>query len=84
MHADLKHSIEIFDTLVLGIELPKTVIAAINNKTEQLYVAQEYQFRIERERRESERKRIEAAGIHDFQQIVSQGISEILSALARH
>ena len=76
VHADLKHSIEIFDTLVLGIELPKTVIAAINNKTEQLYVAQEYQFRIERERRESERKRIEAAGIHDFQQIVSQGISE--------
>ena len=39
-------------------------------------MAQEYQFRIERERKESERKRIEAAGIHDFQQIVSQGISE--------
>ena len=76
VHADLKHSIEIFDTLVLGIELPNKVIAAINNKTEQLYVAQEYQFRIDRERRESERKRIEAAGIHDFQQIVSQGISE--------
>jgi regulator of protease activity HflC (stomatin/prohibitin superfamily) len=73
---NLKHSVEIFDTLVLGITLPDRVITAINKKIEQLYVAQEYQFRIEREVRESERKRIEAAGIHDFQQIVSQGISE--------
>jgi regulator of protease activity HflC (stomatin/prohibitin superfamily) len=76
IHPDLRHSIEIFDTLVLGIELPKTVTTAINNKTEQMYIAQEYQFRIDREIKESERKRIEAAGIHDFQQIVSQGISE--------
>src|SRR5262249_26814848 len=35
-----------------------------------------YKFRVEREKRESERKRIEAEGIRDFQQIVSQCISE--------
>jgi regulator of protease activity HflC (stomatin/prohibitin superfamily) len=73
---DLKNSIDILDTLVLGIDLPGSVVNAINNKAEQLYVAQEYQFRVEREQKESERKRIEAAGIHDFQQIVSQGISD--------
>lgn len=72
---NLKHSVQIFDTLVLGMTLPDKVITAINNKIEQLYVAQEYQFRIEREVRKSERKQVEAAGIHDFQQIVSKGIS---------
>ena len=40
------------------------------------YIAEEYKFRVEREKRESERKKIEAEGIRDFQQIVSQGISE--------
>jgi regulator of protease activity HflC (stomatin/prohibitin superfamily) len=73
---DLKNAIEIFDTLILSLELPEAVVAAINRKIEQLYVAQEYIYRIERERRESERKRIEADGIRDFQQIVSQGISD--------
>jgi prohibitin 2 len=72
----LHNAIEILDTLVLGIELPPAVVAAINRKIEQFYVAQEYEFRVQRERLESTRKAIEAAGIKDFQQTVSQGISE--------
>ena len=59
-----------------GIELPAAIVAAINRKTEQYYIAEEYKFRVEREKRESERKKIEADGIRDFQQTVSQGISE--------
>ena len=35
-----------------------------------------YIFRVARERRESERKKIEAEGISEFQRIVSQGISD--------
>src|SRR5258708_39674288 len=66
----------VYDILVAGIELPAAIVAAINRKTEQFYVAEEYKFRVEREKRESERKKIEAEGIRDFQQIVSQGISE--------
>jgi regulator of protease activity HflC (stomatin/prohibitin superfamily) len=66
----------LYDTLVYGIELPAAIVEAINRKTEQYYVAQEYQFRVERERRESERKAIEAGGIREFQRIVSQGISD--------
>jgi regulator of protease activity HflC (stomatin/prohibitin superfamily) len=66
----------LYDILVTGIELPAAIVAAINRKTEQYYVAEEYKFRVEREKRESERKKIEAEGIRDFQQIVSQGISE--------
>src|SRR5215831_4222731 len=66
----------LYDILVTGIELPAAIVAAINRKTEQYYIAEEYRFRVEREKRESERKKIEAEGIRDFQQTVSQGISE--------
>src|SRR5262245_61577793 len=72
----LKDTIILYDTLVQGIDLPQVVAAAINRKTEQYYIAEEYKFRVEREKRESERKKIEAEGIRDFQQIVSQGISD--------
>ena len=66
----------LYDVLVAGIELPAAIVTAINRKTEQYYIAEEYKFRVEREKRESERKKIEAEGIRDFQQIVSQGISD--------
>jgi regulator of protease activity HflC (stomatin/prohibitin superfamily) len=66
----------LYDILVTGIELPEAIVTAINRKIEQYYIAEEYKFRIEREKRESERKKIEAEGIRDFQQTVSQGISD--------
>ena len=72
----LDEMINIYDTLVLGLELPATVNAAINRKVEQYYLVQEYGFRVEREKKESERKQIEANGIRDFQQTVTQGISD--------
>jgi regulator of protease activity HflC (stomatin/prohibitin superfamily) len=71
----MKDTFILYDTLVYGIELPELVVNAINRKTEQYYIAEEYRFRVERERRESERKKIEAEGIQTFQQLVSQGIS---------
>ena len=72
----LKDAILIIDTLVLGIELPAPIVGAINRKIEQYYLVQEYTYRVEREMKESERKQIEANGIHAFQQTVSQGISD--------
>jgi|EndMetStandDraft_8_1072994.scaffolds.fasta_scaffold11595_3 regulator of protease activity HflC (stomatin/prohibitin superfamily) len=72
----LADTVIIYDTLVHGIELPALVVTAINRKIEQYYISEEYKFRVDRERRESERKKIEAEGIRDFQQIVSQGISD--------
>jgi regulator of protease activity HflC (stomatin/prohibitin superfamily) len=72
----MRDTIILYDILVTGIELPAAIVAAINRKTEQYYIAEEYKFRVEREKRESERKKIEAEGIRDFQQTVSQGISE--------
>ena len=68
--------LNLVDTLILGIELPPSIVIAINRKLEQYYIAQEYTFRVEREIKESQRKKIEAEGIREFQQIVSQGISD--------
>src|SRR5205085_11624584 len=72
----MRDTIILYDTLLYGIELPALVVHAINRKTEQYYIAEEYRFRVEREKRESERKKIEAEGIREFQQTVSQGISD--------
>ena len=72
----LQNSIQILDTLVLSIELPPEIVAAINRQTEQYYMIQEYKFRVQREAEESRRKQIEANGIAAFQRTVSQGISD--------
>ncbi len=72
----LQGSIQILDILVLNIELPSAIVAAINRQTEQFYLIQEYRFRVESEAEESKRKQIEANGIAAFQQTVSKGISD--------
>lgn len=72
----LQNSIQIIDTLVLSIELPPPIVAAINRQTQQFYEIQEYKYRVEREAQESTRKQIEANGIAAFQRTVSQGISD--------
>jgi prohibitin 2 len=72
----LQDAIQVLDTLVLSIELPPDIVAAINRQTEQYYMIQEYKFRVEREAEESKRKQIEADGIAAFQKTVSQGISD--------
>jgi regulator of protease activity HflC (stomatin/prohibitin superfamily) len=68
--------LNLIDTLILGIELPSAIVTAIDRKIEQYYISEEYKFRVAREIRESERKKIEAEGISEFQKIVSQGISD--------
>jgi regulator of protease activity HflC (stomatin/prohibitin superfamily) len=72
----LEDSIQVLDALVLSIELPPEIVAAINRQTDMAYQIQEYKFRVEREMQESKRKQIEADGIAAFQQTVSQGISD--------
>jgi regulator of protease activity HflC (stomatin/prohibitin superfamily) len=72
----LQNSIQILDTLVLSIELPPAIVAAINRQTEQFYQIQEYKFRVEREVEEAKRKQIEANGVAAFQRTVSKGISD--------
>lgn len=64
--------------LIRGIELPQNIRAAIEKKLKQEQESQEYEFKIQKEEKEAQRKRIEAQGIKDFQDIVSEGISDKL------
>ncbi len=61
--------------LIRSVKLPETIAQAIENKLKRQQEAMEYEFRIQREKKEAERKRIEAQGIKDFQRIVSEGLT---------
>jgi prohibitin 1 len=68
--------IQLREVLLRGVTLPPALEGAINEKMIQAQVSQEYQFRVDRERLEAERKRIEATGIRDFQAIVGSNLTE--------
>jgi prohibitin 1 len=64
--------------LLRDIQLPQTLKSSIESKQQAEQEALAMNFRLQKEKQEAERKRIEAAGIRDFQQIVAQGISPAL------
>ena len=64
--------------LLRDLQLPETLKQAIEAKQQAQQEAQRMEFVLQKERQEAERKRVEAAGIKDFQDIVTQGISEKL------
>jgi regulator of protease activity HflC (stomatin/prohibitin superfamily) len=64
--------------LLRKIVLPEQVQQAINNKLAAEQEAERMKFVILKEEQEARRKRIEAQGIADFQNIVRQGIDERL------
>ncbi len=60
------------------ITLPPGLTSSIEEKLKAEQESQRMQFVLQRETQEAERKRIEAKGIADFQDIVSKGISDQL------
>jgi regulator of protease activity HflC (stomatin/prohibitin superfamily) len=78
--ADLlgRRGILVESILLRDIQLPNTLKASIESKQQAEQEALAMSFRLQKEKQEAERKRIEAAGIRDFQQIVAQGISSQL------
>ncbi len=60
------------------LTLPARLTESIEEKLKAEQESQRMQFILQRETQEAERKRIEAKGIADFQEIVSKGISEQL------
>jgi prohibitin 1 len=73
-----KRGIEVESILLRRIQLPASVVQAINSKLAAEQEAQRMRFVLAKEEQEAERKRIEAQGIQNFQRIVSQGISDQL------
>ncbi len=70
-----KRGVIVESVLLRDIQLPASLKASIESKQQAEQESLAMSFRLQKERQEAERKRIEAAGIRDFQQIVSQGIS---------
>jgi regulator of protease activity HflC (stomatin/prohibitin superfamily) len=70
--------IVIENVLLRDLQLPETLKHAIEAKQQAQQEAQRMEFVLQREQQESERKRVEAQGIKDFQNIVTQGISDKL------
>ena len=70
-----KRGITVENVLLRDIQLPATLKASIEAKQQAEQEALAMNFRLQKEKQEAERKRIEAGGIRDFQQIVAQGIS---------
>jgi regulator of protease activity HflC (stomatin/prohibitin superfamily) len=70
--------IEIEATPLRRVGLPPDLSRAIEEKLRADQESQRMQFILQKERQEAERKRIEAQGISDFQNIVARGISEQL------
>ena len=61
--------------LLRDIQLPSALKQSIEAKQQAEQESLAMSFRLQKEKQEADRKRIEAAGIRDFQQIVAQGIS---------
>jgi regulator of protease activity HflC (stomatin/prohibitin superfamily) len=74
---EMKEAI-VLSTPLRQITLPLGLKNAIEDKLKSEQESQRMQFILEKEKQEAERKRIEAKGIADFQDIVSRGISEQL------
>jgi regulator of protease activity HflC (stomatin/prohibitin superfamily) len=70
--------IEAEQVLLRAVKLPALLTTAIEEKLQSEQQAQRMRFVLDRERQEAERKRVEAQGIADFQNIVARGISDQL------
>lgn len=62
--------------LIRNITLPASVKQTIESKINAEQEAQKMTFVLQKEKQEAERKRVEAQGIADYQQIIGNGLSE--------
>ena len=73
-----RRGIIVESVLLRDVQLPATLKASIEAKQQAEQEALAMNFRLQKETQEAQRKRIEAAGVRDFQQIVAQGITPSL------
>ncbi|MBU0485491.1 MAG: prohibitin family protein [Proteobacteria bacterium] len=66
------------NVMITNIELPEKIREAIESKLEEQQLAAAYEFRLIREEKEAERKRIEAGGIKTYNSIVDLSLNDKL------
>ncbi len=62
--------------LIRSIILPEQIMQAIQNKLQQEQEALAYEFRLQREQSEAERRRIEAEGIANYNRIINASLTD--------
>jgi regulator of protease activity HflC (stomatin/prohibitin superfamily) len=62
--------------LLKSIKLPPGLYASIEEKLRAEQDAQRMEYVLQQERREAERRKVEAAGVRDSQKILSQGLNK--------
>jgi regulator of protease activity HflC (stomatin/prohibitin superfamily) len=70
------NGLKVQQILIRNVSLPPSVKASIESKINAEQEAQKMQFVLQKERQEADRKRVEAQGIADYQQILSTGLSD--------
>ncbi|NJM16683.1 MAG: prohibitin family protein [Bacteroidales bacterium] len=71
-----ENNIDMRALLIRSIKLPDQIKQAIENKLKQEQEALAYQFKLDKEQSEAQRKRIEAEGIANFNRIISASLSD--------
>lgn len=73
-----RNYIQIDDILIRSLELPETVKKAIDEKLVHQEILKSYVFRLQTEQQEADRKRIESAGIRDYQATITETLNDQL------
>ena len=68
--------VKIDNVMITGVDLPSKIEAAVEAKLEIQQRAQAYDFKLELEKKEAERKRLEAAGIRDYNNMIESSLSD--------
>ena len=71
-----KRGLFLENLLVRNITLPQSVKGVIEQKIQAEQEAQKMQFVLQKEKQEAERKRVEAQGIADYQQIIAASLTD--------
>lgn len=70
-----KRGVELEDVLLRNVQLPANLAKTIQEKLQAEQEAQKYDFLLDKEKKEKERKVIEAEGQRDAQQIINESLS---------
>lgn len=72
----VKRGLNLDQLLIRNITLPERVKKTIEEKIQAEQEAQKMQFVLQKEKQEAERKRVEAQGISDYQNIINQSLTD--------
>jgi len=75
-----RNYVEVEDVIIRSLELPETIVTAIETKLSQQEHLKSYEFRLKIATEEAERIRIEAEGINRYQSIINQSLTKEMLA----